>query len=186
MVIMQQVLTASQRNVARKRPAARERWRSGTMGVGPVTQGDDVLRRLYQLHTEPLLAFTLRLAGGDEALAEAIMQQTLMLAWRNSDRLGPIETLRPWLMATARRVAVGQEGAVRAGLRAMDDAGRDDNLARVEVALGHLAPEQRATLAEVCAGRQTVGAAARSAGVSTAMVKSRVFRALETLRSSVR
>jgi RNA polymerase sigma-70 factor, ECF subfamily len=187
MVIMQQVHNASQRSVARKanHDPARQHGRFGAAGMGPVTQGDDVLRRLRQLHTRPLLAFTLRLAGGDQVRAEAIVQQTLLLAWRNADRLGAIETLRPWLMTTARRVAVGQETAVQNVLFAMDDAGRDDNLVRVEAALGRLAPEQRAALAEVCGGRKTISAAARSAGVSTGVVKSRVFQALETLRSSV-
>jgi RNA polymerase sigma-70 factor (ECF subfamily) len=187
MVIMQQVRNASQRNAVRQanRSPARQHGRIGAAGTRSVTQGDDLWRRLCQLHTKPLLAFALRLSGGDQVHAEAIAQQTLLLAWRNADRLGAIEALRPWLMTTARRVAVGQETAVQDVLFAMDDAWRDDNLARVKAALGRLAPEQRAALAEVCAGHKTVSAAARSAGVPTGVVKSRVFQAVETLRSSV-
>jgi DNA-directed RNA polymerase specialized sigma24 family protein len=187
MVIMQQVLNAGQRTVAGKtdRGPARQHGRFGATGMGSVTQGNDGWRRLRQLHATPLLAFTLRLAGGDQVRAEAIVQHTLLLAWRNADRLGEIGTLRPWLMTTARRVAAGQEAAVHELLFAMDDAGREDNLARVEAAVGRLAPEQRAVLAEVHAGRRSVSAAARSAGVSTGVVKSRVFQALETLQPSV-
>jgi RNA polymerase sigma-70 factor (ECF subfamily) len=168
MVLMQQVLAPSQRNV-----------------VPRVTQCDEAWRRLCQLHTEALLTFTLRLTGGDEVRAEAIVHQTLLLAWRNADRLGPIGTLRPWLMSTARRVAGGDEIVVREMLSAMQDAGRTDNRVRVEAALERLAPEQRAALAAVCGDRKTVSAAARSAGVSTGVLKSRVFHALETIRWSV-
>jgi RNA polymerase sigma-70 factor (ECF subfamily) len=173
---MQHVLNASQRN---------GRGRFGAVGMGSVTQGDDVWRRLCQLHATPLLTFTLRLAGGNQARAEAITQQTLLLAWRNADRLGAIGALRPWLMTTARRIAAGQETAVRDMLVAMVDTGREADLLRVEAALGRLAPEQRAALAEVCVDHKTVSAAARSAGVSTSVIKSRVFQALETIRSSV-
>jgi len=141
-----------------------------------------VWRRLYQLHAESLLAFAMRLTGGDHERAEAIVQHTLRLAWRNADRLGAVGTLRPWLMTTARRLAAGDEAAVRDLLFAMDDAGRGDGRGLVEAALGRLAPEQRAALAEVCVGGKTVTAAARSAGVSTGVLKSRVFEALETIR----
>jgi DNA-directed RNA polymerase specialized sigma24 family protein len=82
---------------------------------------------------------------------------------------------------TARRVAASQETAVQEVLFAR----RDDNLMRIEAALGRLAPEQRAALAEVCGGRKSVSAAARSAGVSTDVFKTRVFLALRTLRSTV-
>jgi RNA polymerase sigma-70 factor, ECF subfamily len=191
MVLMQQVLNASgrngQRSVARKAngDAGRRPGRLHAAGMGSVTQGDEVWRRLCQLHTEPLLTFTLRLTGGDQVRAEAIVRQTLLLAWRSADRLGAIGTLRPWLMTTARRIAAGQHTAVEEMLFAMDDAAREDNRLRVEAALERLAPEQRAALAEVCGGRKSVTAAARSAGVPTGVMKSRVFQALETIRWSV-
>jgi DNA-directed RNA polymerase specialized sigma24 family protein len=82
---------------------------------------------------------------------------------------------------TTRRVAASQETTVQDVLFAR----RDDNLMRIDAALGRLAPEQRAALAEVCGGRKSVSAAARSAGVSTAVFKTRVFLALRTLRSTV-
>jgi|SRR5690349_8705957 len=170
---MQQVLNASH---------GRQRTRFGAAGMGSVTQRDDGWRRLCELHAKPLLTFTLRLTGGDRVRAEAIVDRTLVLAWRNADRLGAIGAVRPWLMTTARRVALGQETAVQELLYAMDDAGRRSDLVQV---LGRLAPEQRAALAEVCVGRKTVSAAARTAGVSTRVIKSRVFEALETIRVSM-
>lgn len=177
---MHQVLNASKRNNGARQPG-----RFGAAGIGSVTQGDDGWRRLCQVHAESLLTFTLRLTGGNRLYAEAIVHQTLLLAWRNADRLGAMATLRPWLMTTARRVAAGQEHAVHDMLLAMDGAGRADNLVRAEAALARLAPEQRAALAEVCVLRKTVNAAARSAGVSSGVLKARVFEALETIRSSV-
>jgi RNA polymerase sigma-70 factor, ECF subfamily len=169
MVLMQQVLNASHARV-------------GAASRGSVTHRDDDWCRLCELHTPSLLTFTLRLTGGDRVRAEAIAQRTLLLAWHNADRLGSTGAIRPWLMTTARRLAAGQETAVRDLLYAMDDAGRANNLAQV---LGRLAPEQRAALAEVCGDRKTVSAAARAAGVSTRVIKLRVFEALETIRSSM-
>jgi RNA polymerase sigma-70 factor, ECF subfamily len=176
MALMQQVLNASQ---------GRQHAHFGASGRGSVTHRDDGWRRLCELHTEALLTFTLRLTAGDQVRAEAIVQRTLLLAWHNADRLGAIGALRPWLMTTARRVAAGQETAVRDLLYAMDDAARGNSVVRVEAVLGRLAPEQRAALAEVCGDRKTVSAAARSAGVSTGVIKFRVFEALETIRSSM-
>src|SRR5690349_15331876 len=106
MVIMQQVLNASPRNVARKanRTPARRPGRPSAMGMGSITQSDEMWRALCQLHARPLLTFAVRLTGGDEARADDIVQRTLVLAWRNADRLGSVAGLRPWLMTTARRV----------------------------------------------------------------------------------
>jgi RNA polymerase sigma-70 factor (ECF subfamily) len=172
MVLMQQVLNATGRNSQRNVAVS-------------VTQSDDEWLRLCQQHTRPLLTFTLRLTGGDQERADAIVQQTLLLAWRNADRLGSMSALRPWLRTTARRVAAGQEAAVQQTLFAMEDAGRPDNRGRVAAALERLAPEQRAALAEACLARKTVGAVARSAGVSTRVIKVQVFQALEAIRRSV-
>ena len=141
---MQQVLTASRRNsqhsvapTARpvhRDPAGQHR-RPGAVGMGTATQGDAGWRRLCQLHSAPLLTFTLRLTGGDRRRAEAIVEHTLQLAWRHADRLAAGAALRPWLISTARRVAAGQETTVQAVLTAMDDAGRPANRVRVEAAL---------------------------------------------------
>jgi RNA polymerase sigma-70 factor, ECF subfamily len=180
---MQQVLNARQQNVARS--AARQRPRFRAAGVGTMTQSDELWHQLCRWHTDALLTFALRLAGGDGRYAEAIVQQTLTLAWRNRDRLGPVEALRPWLLTTARRVAIGQAAVAEDVLYAADDATRDDNRARLEGALSRLAPEERAVLAEVCAGRKTISGAARSTGMSTGAAKTRVFEALEKLRWSV-
>src|SRR4051812_40534499 len=67
---------------------------------------DALMRTLYAEHAGPLLAFVLRLTGGDRQRAEDIVQETLLRAWRNAHRLNMREgtSPRPWLVTVARRI----------------------------------------------------------------------------------
>src|SRR4051794_15637756 len=69
---------------------------------------DTLVRMLYEEHAGPLLMFVLRLTGGDRQRAEDIVQETLLRAWRNAHRLGAQgqQSLRPWLVTVARRIAI--------------------------------------------------------------------------------
>ena len=62
-----------------------------------------------------LLAYALRLTDGDRNRAEDIVQETLLRAWRNLDRLdeaaGPV---RPWLFTVAQHLAIDAHRARRA------------------------------------------------------------------------
>ena len=48
---------------------------------------EESLRALYDGHAPVLLAYALRLTDGDRTRAEDIVQETLLRAWRNLDRL---------------------------------------------------------------------------------------------------
>ena len=48
---------------------------------------EESLRALYDGHAAVLLAYALRLTDGDRNRAEDIVQETLLRAWRNLDRL---------------------------------------------------------------------------------------------------
>ena len=73
-----------------------------------VDHEDTLVRMLYEEHAGPLLMFVLRLTGGDRQRAEDIVQETLLRAWRNAHRLGAQgqQSLRPWLVTVARRIAI--------------------------------------------------------------------------------
>ena len=82
--------------------------RSGRAGV---TGGEDdaIITALYQAYRAPLLAFVLRLTGGDRQHAEDVVQETMVRAWREAGRLdlsGP--SLMPWLTAVARRIVIDE------------------------------------------------------------------------------
>ena len=65
------------------------------------------LRALYDAHALALLGYALRLCNGDRAMAEDLVQETLVRAWRHLDRLDPSAApVRPWLFTVAQHLAV--------------------------------------------------------------------------------
>ena len=84
---------------------------------------EESLRALYDRHAPVLLAYSMRLTDGDRARAEDIVQETLLRAWRNLDRLdedtGPV---RPWLFTVAQRLAIDAHRARRARPPEVGDA----------------------------------------------------------------
>src|SRR3954449_4573464 len=83
------------------------------MAVSPAE--DSALRALYEQHAAPVLAYAVRLCGGDRGRAEDILQETLLRAWRHPEALdserGPV---RSWLFTVARNVAVDAHRARKA------------------------------------------------------------------------
>src|SRR6201991_1096306 len=80
------------------------------------THEDTLVKMLYREHSGPLLMFVLRLTGGDRQRAEDVVQETLLRAWRNADRLGTSghPSLRPWLVTVARRIVIDEHRSVLA------------------------------------------------------------------------
>ena len=168
------------------------------MGTG-VTGGEDdaVITALYQTYRAPLLAFVLRLTGGDLQLAEDVVQETMVRAWREADRLdvsGP--SLMPWLAAVARRIAIDKHRRKRArpaetGVDTVADMPVDDDTAatllRVAVAdaMRQLTPAHRQILNETILSDRTVNQAAQALGIPVGTVKSRVYHALHALRTAL-
>src|SRR5690606_41927026 len=48
---------------------------------------EEIFAELYREYHRPLLAFVLRLTGGDRQWAEDVVQETMIRAWRSADRL---------------------------------------------------------------------------------------------------
>jgi RNA polymerase sigma-70 factor (ECF subfamily) len=160
----------------------------------PVGDDDAILRRLWDEHAGPLLAFVLRLTGGDRGRAEDVVQETLLQAWRHQEVLDPARgPVRPWLLTVARRVAidhyrarqarpseVGDEGLADLGI----DDGIDEALERwlISDALATLAPAHREALLHTYYAGRTVTEAATVLGIPVGTVKSRVFYGLRALK----
>ncbi len=155
---------------------------------------EEGLRALYDGHAPVLLAYALRLTGGDRARAEDIVQETLVRAWRNLDRLdasaGPV---RPWLFTVAQRLAIDAHRARRARPPETGDAalasvpGLDEleaTLDRIVVtdALDSLSPEHRAVIVETYYRGRSVAEAAQVLGIPPGTVKSRCHYALRALK----
>jgi RNA polymerase sigma-70 factor (ECF subfamily) len=152
------------------------------------------LRALYDGHAPVLLAYALRLTDGDRTRAEDIVQETLLRAWRNLDRLdeaaGPV---RPWLFTVAQHLAIDAHRARRARPPEVGDAALANvaELDRVEGtldriiiadALDSLSHEHRAVIIETYYLGRTVAEAAGVLGIPPGTVKSRCYYGLRALK----
>ena len=152
------------------------------------------LRALYDGHAPVLLAYALRLTGGDRGRAEDIVQETLLQAWRHPEALKPERgPIRPWLLTVARRVAIDHHRARQARPHEVGDDGLDEQLTDdgidqalerwlVADALATLAPAHREALLHTYYAGRTVTEAAVTLGVPAGTVKSRLFYGLRALK----
>lgn len=159
---------------------------------------DRLIRLLYAEHAGPLLAFVMRLTGGDRQRAEDIVQETLLRAWRNAHRLGVQGqgSLRPWLVTVARRIAIDEHRSVQArpaetydrDLTAFAEADSTDRVLRtmtVADALRTLSQSHREILVATYFRGRTVPEAAEELGLPLGTAKSRVYYALRALRTAL-
>jgi RNA polymerase sigma-70 factor (ECF subfamily) len=165
----------------------------------PASHEDTLVRMLYEEHAGPLLMFVLRLTGGDRQRAEDIVQETLLRAWRNAHRLGAQgqQSLRPWLVTVARRIAIDDHRSVSARPpetydrelesfpSTTDDTDRVLQLMTVTDSLRTLSQSHREILVETYFRGRTVPEAAEVLGLPLGTAKSRVYYALRALRTAL-
>ena len=150
---------------------------------------DDVMvTELYRQIPAPPLAYVPRLTAGDRQLAEDVVQEAMIRAWRQADRLDLTEpSLMPWLATVAPRSsstirAAGAPGRPRRttcstvsppATRPITCSGR----MVVTAALRTLSPADREVLTEQpsCVASRTVNEAAEVRGIPVGTVKSRDF-----------
>jgi RNA polymerase sigma-70 factor, ECF subfamily len=169
-----------------------------TREPGPKSQKDTDasgrMRALHDTHAGPLLRYLLRLTLGDRELAEDLLQEVLLRAWRNiQDLPGEGEGLRPWLYTVARNAAIDAARARQARpsevhltditrLPATGDAvERMVAVQTVRASLPSLTPEHRSVLVELYYRGSSTAEAAERLGIPEGTVKSRTFYALRAL-----
>ncbi|MDX6313715.1 MAG: polymerase sigma-70 factor, subfamily [Streptomyces sp.] len=155
---------------------------------------EDLMRELYKAHAGALFAYVMRLVGGDRYLAEDVVQETLLRAWKSASRLDPAaRSLRPWLVTVARRIVIDghrsrQARPPEASPAALDQLPAEDELDRslrlmtISDALDDLSEAHRQVLIETYFKGRTVNEAAAELGVPPGTVRSRVFYALRSLK----
>jgi RNA polymerase sigma-70 factor, ECF subfamily len=153
-----------------------------------------LLRQLYQDHAGALLRYVGGLVGGDLARAEDVVQETLLRAWRNHDRLDESRgSVRSWLFTVARNIVIDEwrtsraqhEVAVAEVPENRDDLDRTDQLLTswlVAEAVTTLSADHRAVLLECYYRGASVAQAAHRLGIPEGTVKSRTHYALRALR----
>jgi RNA polymerase sigma-70 factor (ECF subfamily) len=136
-------------------------------------------------------------ALGDRALAEDIVQEAVIRAWRNLDRLVDMEgSVKRWLFTVTRNLVIDwvrQPHARREVFGAVHNeplSGTDSveavhDAMTVKLLLHGLSPEHRAVLAHIYLCDRTIKETAGILGVPAGTVKSRHHNALRNLRSVV-
>jgi RNA polymerase sigma-70 factor, ECF subfamily len=160
---------------------------------------ESFLSELYAEHGVALKFFVMGLNAGDRHLAEDIMQETMLRAWRNADSLrGSGRPIRPWLFTVARRLVIDAKRqrdtrppevgypAASATARSLDE-GFEAIHARDEVtrALRSLSPAQRLIVVCVHYLSMSVAEVAQELDIPPGTVKSRAHYALRALRSQL-
>ncbi len=166
----------------------RYRPRSGT------APDEGLARRLYDEFGGALLAHTLRLTGNDRQWAEDVVQETMVRAWRNAEKLNQEPALlRAWLFTVARRVIIDDRRSRSARpreseltetdvIRVQDSAEQALSAIVLTDALNTLSDEHREAVRETYLRGRTVREAAEILGIPPGTVKSRVYYALRALR----
>jgi RNA polymerase sigma-70 factor (ECF subfamily) len=158
-------------------------------------QDDELVRELYSRYRRPLHGYVLRAVGGDHQLAEDVVQETLLRAWRNAEVLDA-EHAGPWLYTVARNLIISSyrrqrsrvaEVPIREGdwSRVADDCDRVLQGWQVAEARRALSAAHRAVIGELFYRRRTVAETASVLGIPAGTVKSRSFYALRALRDAL-
>jgi RNA polymerase sigma-70 factor (ECF subfamily) len=152
----------------------------------------ELLRALHDEHAPALRRYVLRLTG-NAALADDVVQETLLRAWRRPHVLDQSESsARAWLFTVARNLVIDDYRSARARYEIGTDevperitADQTDALLDswlIADALSALSAEHRAVV--VCAyyRGQSVAETARTLDIPPGTVKSRLHYALRALR----
>lgn len=160
------------------------------------TTAEHELAALQREHGRPLFALLLRLCDGDRQRAEDLVQETLVRAWQHPEalRAEDFDSVRPWLLTVARRLAIDARRARQArpaevgdavleNARVISDhAERAAAMLDVREAVKTLTPEHREVLVLVYFQGASVAEAAAALGIPPGTVKSRAYYALRALR----
>lgn len=159
---------------------------------------DARMRALHAEHSDPLMRFLLKLCLGERQLAEDLLQETMLRAWRNIDSIAADrETQRRWLFTVARRVAIDAARARQArpsevgslDLTRMPASGDAvEGVVATQVireALPKISAEHRTVLVALYYRGLSAGEIAAGLGIPEGTVKSRIHYALRAMRAVI-
>ena len=154
------------------------------------------IRSLQEQHGSAILTYAMRLTG-ERALAEDIVQETWLRAWRNAANLTSRRgSVRGWLLTVIRNLVIDHARACRARPAEVSEhcappPGQEDHSQRVvdfltlQQALQRLPTSQREVLEHVYVRGLSISETAAVMGIAPGTVKSRSHHALRALRQHV-
>ncbi|MBI2683875.1 MAG: sigma-70 family RNA polymerase sigma factor [Actinobacteria bacterium] len=156
------------------------------------SDGESALRALYSSHADDLYGFAVARLG-DPGLAEELVQDVFLRAWRGADGYDPARSsVRTWLFAIARNASIDLDRRRRSRLPlARECAPREEHADAIEVALlrwqirgalDQLTSEHREIIRLAHFRGLHIGEIAARTGLPVGTVKSRLFYALRSLR----
>ena len=156
--------------------------------------GTALVEALYDEYGPALHRYAFRFLG-DAARAEDVVQEVLLRAWRNPDKVDPARgSPRGWLFTVARNVLTDTWRAEQSRPREVnDDRALTEQIVDAEVdrlvetwtveqALQRLTVEHRCVLVEIHVRGASVAETAARLGIPEGTVKSRTFHGLKALR----
>lgn len=153
---------------------------------------DEQLPSLLESLRPDLLRFAFWLAR-DRAVAEDVVQETLLRAWRSRDELRDSTALRPWLLTIVRRENARLHERKRLTTIDLDEAvssqdvglafnDSDPEIEDLRRAIFALPDEYREPLVLQVLGGFSTGEIANELGLTVSAVLTRLFRARNKLR----
>jgi RNA polymerase sigma-70 factor (ECF subfamily) len=163
----------------------------------PEATAEARLAALHNRYGPQLLNYLVKLTLGDRRLAEDILQETFLRAWRHLERSDDVDvdTFRPWLFTVARRLVVDVMRARKARptevmyedfarVSLVDDTIGDAITAgTVRDALAQLRPDQRSLLLDLYYYGRSPAEVAADLDIPVGTVKSRSHLAKKSLRA---
>ncbi len=163
--------------------------------VQAMAKGDgQALEELYARHGQRLLNYLIGQVGGDVVLAEEILQNVMLAAWKAAAQFRGESKVRTWLVAIARNQAINARRKHKVLSVPLNEADglhktgpfeqilRASESAEVRQAIRQLPEDQRETLELIFYHGLSGPEAAEVMGVAPGTIKSRLHRAKEALK----
>jgi RNA polymerase sigma-70 factor (ECF subfamily) len=152
----------------------------------------EMLRALHDEHSAALWRFVLRLTG-DRQLAEDVVQEALLRAWKHPEILAQGEAAaHSWLYTVARNIVIDDRRSARHnrefGTDEVPERAHGDRTDQVldawllSEALSTLSHDHRAVIVHAYYGGRTVSEIAELLGIAPGTVKSRMHYGMRALK----
>ncbi len=170
----------------------REEWRTSARSDRDRSVHAELLRVLHDEHAAALWRYTMWLCG-DRHLAEDIVQETLLRAWRRPKVLDQSEnSARAWLFTVARNLVTDHHRSAKSrheiGTESPPERWTDDGVDAmldtwlIADAIASLSSDHRAVVVHAYYRGHSVGHIAAALEIPEGTVKSRLHYALRALR----